>query len=96
MRSDDLYLRCTCFACPEQYDVVDEFGSVLGYIRYRWDYLYCSPVEDGHILDSTVYYWENPNGDGWGGTIPRECFDEQIRLCKKNLARYFNSKELEE
>lgn len=96
MRSDDLYLRCTCFACPEQYDVVDESDNVLGYIRYRWDHLSCKPVEDGHVLDVVVYAWDNPNGDGWGGTIPSECYDDQILLCKKNLARYFNSKELEE
>ena len=31
----------TCIACPEQYDVFDDNGVIVGYVRLRWGSLTC-------------------------------------------------------
>ncbi len=35
MRILGLDFRPTCFACPEQYDVYDDHGNQVGYVRLR-------------------------------------------------------------
>lgn len=52
----------TCSACPEQYDVYDSNGSIVGYIRLRWDSLTCEyPDVGGELI------YEASVGDGWAG-----------------------------
>lgn len=62
---------CTCFACPEQYDVYKgsyEDGNQVAYIRKRWGHLAVHPVVNGQIKwDETIY--DESSGDGWSGTI---------------------------
>ena len=31
----------TCDACPEQYDILDENGKTIAYVRARWGIIYC-------------------------------------------------------
>lgn len=55
---------CTCYACPEQYDVFLE-GKQVGYVRLRWGGLRCDyPDYSGE----TLYYYSF--NDGLQG-----CFD---------------------
>lgn len=50
----------TCFACPEQYDVYDQAGTQVAYIRLRHGNLTVSCPDYGGI----VVYSANPRGDG--------------------------------
>lgn len=44
---------CTCYACPEQYDVFLE-GKQVGYVRLRWAGLRCYYPDVG---DDSVYVY---------------------------------------
>lgn len=63
----DLDFVQTCAACPEQYDVFDETGTIVGYIRLRWGGLTCEYPDCGGEL----IYSANV-GDGWSG-----CFESE-------------------
>jgi hypothetical protein len=40
--------ECTCVACPEQYDVFDKGGNLVGYVKLRHSRLICLVIdEDG-------------------------------------------------
>ena len=43
MNLQDLYFIKTCEYAPEQYDVRLEDGTLVGYIRCRWDHIECHP-----------------------------------------------------
>ena len=65
-------LKCTCSACPEQYDVFDEHGARVGYLRlrhgvFRADYPYCG---------GETVYTSYPLGDGCFEADER---DEELR-----------------
>ena len=57
----------TCSACPEQYDVMDNNGNQVAYVRLRWGGLQCE-VPDcwGEIIYSHGF------DDGWMG-----CFEDE-------------------
>jgi len=57
---DGLECRCTCPACPEQYEVF-EGGEQVGYLRLRHGG-FCAEVPD--CGGEQVYYTEDQNGDG--------------------------------
>lgn len=43
----------TCGACPEQYDVFDNNGNMVGYVRLRWGELTCEyPDVGGDVIYS--------------------------------------------
>lgn len=50
----------TCSACPEQYDVFNEAGAQVGYLRLRHG-LFTASVPDAGGID---VYVASPNGDG--------------------------------
>jgi hypothetical protein len=57
----------TCFAFPEQYDVFNNEGAIVGYIRLRWGGLTCEyPDCGGELIYSTSV------GDGLSG-----CFESE-------------------
>ena len=62
----------TCSACPEQYDVFDNKGNQVGYVRLRWGALTCEYPDCGGDL---VY--EASVGDGWAG-----CFNNESQRTK--------------
>lgn len=75
MNIKGLTFKCTCSACPEQYDVFDGDGKIVGYIRLRWGGLRCDyPDYDGE----TIYHASV--GDGWCG----EFEDENQRMYHLN------------
>lgn len=67
MKIKGLNFRCTCGVCPEQYDVFDDNGKIVGYVRLRWGGLRCDYPDYG---GETIYYTEI--GDGWTG-----CFESE-------------------
>lgn len=73
-----LNFKCTCSACPEQYDVLDNNENVVGYIRLRWGYLRCDYPDVG---GETIYGADI--GDGFTG-----CFesDQQRMSCLNDIA----------
>jgi hypothetical protein len=56
----DISLQRTCYACPEQYDAIDEAGEVVGYLRLRHGYF---TVQMGGP-DGPEVYSAQPEGDG--------------------------------
>lgn len=52
MRIKNYEFVLTCAACPEQYDVFDENGNQVGYVRLRWGSLY---AQCPHVGGVTVY-----------------------------------------
>ena len=43
----------TCDCSPEQYDVKDNKGNIVGYVRLRWGFLSCKcPNIDGEVVYS--------------------------------------------
>lgn len=67
----------TCSACPEQYDVYDSNGNIVGYIRLRFGGLTCEyPDVGGELI------YEASVGDGWTGYFQsdkqRECYLDDI------------------
>ena len=53
MKIKGLDFECTCGACPEQYDVYDNNGKQVGYVRLRYGYLRCDYPD---VLEETIYY----------------------------------------
>lgn len=53
--------KCTCSAYPEQYDVFDEDGTKVGYVRLRWGSLYAKYPD---IYGNTIYSHDFPNDRG--------------------------------
>lgn len=46
----------TCSAYPEQYDVQDECGNQVGYVRLRWGELKCDyPDVGGEVIYSACF-----------------------------------------
>ena len=82
MNKKDLQFDCTCFACPEQYDVLYN-GDIVAYVRLRHGYLYCN-VPD---YNGDTVYEANPRGDG--------CFwdDEErehyLNIIKDKIVEYY-------
>lgn len=62
MKIKGLNFICTCSICPEQYEVFDSNGKMVGYVRLRWGYLRCDYPDVG---GETIY---SANiGDEWTG-----------------------------
>ncbi len=78
MNIKGLYFYLTCSACPEQYDVEDSNGNLVGYVRLRWGTLSCEYPNVGGEMIYTVSI-----GDGLTG-----CFesDEQRMKHLNNIA----------
>ena len=61
-------LVLTCFACPEQYDMLDEDGTIIAYFRLRHGrFRVCVPNVGGDEV-----YVSFPEGDG--------CFTSKERM----------------
>lgn len=57
----------TCGACPEQYDVFDKNGKMVGYVRLRWGRLLCRYQD---VFGGIIYHADI--GDGWTGEFENE------------------------
>lgn len=61
----NLRFEQTCTACPEQYDVFDDEGKQVAYVRLRWGRLRVDVPDCGH---QTIF--SHQFDDHWKG-----CFD---------------------
>lgn len=62
---------CTCYACPEQYDVYKgdyTNGNKVAYVRKRWGHLAVHPVINDNI-DWNTYLYEETEADAYNGVI---------------------------
>lgn len=76
----------TCCSCPEQYDVFDENGKQVCYIRLRWGSLYAQYPDVGGV---DIY--EASVGDGWTGNFPSEQERQRhLRAIAKEVDKYVN------
>lgn len=64
-------LVCTCWACPEQYDVYDDLDQQVGYLRLRSGW-FRADYPNAH--GSTIYETEDVGGDGRFRENERERF----------------------
>lgn len=64
----DYILKCTCPACPEQYDVYTQDKQLVGYLRLRHGYFRA----DVPYCGGETVYTTNTKGDG--------IFDEDERI----------------
>jgi hypothetical protein len=79
MTTDGLVLTFleTCEACPEQYDVRNEHGDMVGYVRLRGGRfrVMCPDVYGEVVLEHTF------EGDEWKGTFDSDT--ERAEFLKK-------------
>lgn len=68
----------TCCMCPEQYDVYDDKGNKVGYVRLRWGELTC---EWPDVFGKLIYSEEV--GDGFTGCFESE---KQRSVCLECIA----------
>lgn len=78
--------KCTCYACPEQYDVFYE-SECVAYVRKRWGYLTVNPVKNGNVIWSNILYSETDE-DRYSGTI--EDLDSTIDKITSVLDEFVN------
>ena len=82
MEKNKLVFKCTCRACPEQYDVFYNDKQVA-YVRLRHGYLYCDvPDYNGDTI-----YEANPQGEGcfWDNE-EREYY---LNIIKDKIVEYY-------
>ena len=77
----------TCPACPEQYDVLDSSGGIVGYVRLRFGALRCDYPDIG---GETIYTY-NFN-DKWLGSFPgEECRIHHLEAIADKILEKLNS-----
>lgn len=84
IKPEDIWLKQTCGACPEQYDALYD-GKTVGYLRLRHGYFSVScPGTSGEIV-----YDSEPNGDGVFDADERE---EHLQKAKEAVAQWMNNR----
>lgn len=79
---DKLNFIKTSEVCPEQYDVFDQKGNMVGYVRLRWGALSCAyPDFGGKMIYSASV------GCGWDGSFKSE---NQRQFFLKTIAKRIN------
>lgn len=82
MKINDLVFEGTCTACPEQYDVYDDAGDMVAYVRLRHGQLTCECPDVGGELVCQFSI-----GDRWTGGFESE---EQRNLHLTEIACAIN------
>lgn len=78
MKIKELLFCKTCDASPEQYDVYNNYGDIVGYVRLRWGNLTCEyPDVGGELI------YEASIGDGLTGRFEN---NEQKRCHLSTIA----------
>jgi len=79
---EGLKLVLTCPACPEQYDVFDESGRQVGYLRLRHGFFRADYPDVG----GETVYTDDPEGDGIFLDTERERYlTEAVRAIKSRM-----------
>lgn len=74
---------CTCYACPEQYDVFLE-GKQVGYVRLRWASLSCVYPDVG---GENIYNFFWCGGFGGGGCKGEFANDDERKYHLELIAK---------
>lgn len=82
MKAEQITLKMTCGACPEQYDAYCN-GAMVGYLRLRHGTF---TVEVPDVRGELVFHAE-PEGDGMFESDEREGY---LRQAREAIAAYFN------
>ena len=84
---------CTCFACPEQYDVYDYKEKIVGYVRLRYGNLTCKYPDIGGEL-----IYEASIGDGLCGRFEsdKQRMNHLNKIAVKIIKKMIQEKEVEE
>ena len=80
----ELDFKCTCFACPEQYDVYHD-GHYIAYVRERHGHLTVNPVTNGEINWDELIYEEHEGEQGY-------CFEkraEKLVLIANEIKKFY-------
>lgn len=85
----NLELIKTCSACPEQYDVLDEHGKYVGYIRFRFGELEVHPIKDNEP-DWELYLLSRSVNDDLLGVIPDGVRKEWLEESKQAILDYYD------
>ena len=81
---------CTCQACPEQYDVIDNTGNMVGYVRLRFGRLTCDYPDVG----GEKIYCANI-GNEWCGIFPDdEQRDYHLRMIANKILEIIYAKNI--
>ena len=92
MLIDGLVFVRTCYACPEQYDVVlQETGEQVGYVRLRWGNLTCEYPDVGGTVIYSANIGDEFNGMFESGLQRSACLHD---IAKSILKKYEISKRL--
>ena len=79
----EITLKRTCYACPEQYDALDEAGNVVGYLRLRHGHF----TVDFPDASGTEVYSASPKGDGIFEHDERQGYlDAAVAAIRQHLA----------
>lgn len=84
----ELTFEKTCSACPEQYDVFDQDGNMVAYVRLRGGRL--SVSED--VMEALIYQHTFEN-DIWKG-----CFDDDeerekyMKIITEKIIKHYSTK----
>ena len=63
----------TCGACPEQYDVLDDAGKTVGYLRLRWSCFTADYLPTGDLNgDEELVYEATIDDSGLSGAFSTE------------------------
>lgn len=86
MNIDGYVFRCTCVACPEQYDVYlgDKY---VAYVRKRWGHLRVYPTINHEVDWSTVIY-EKEDDDEYCGTIDDR--ENTLKTIVEKIKKYYD------
>ena len=76
--------KCTCFACPEQYDVYLN-GESIAYVRERHGHLTVNPIINGTIDRERLIYEEYANGR----SDIFEKREEKLTQIAKEIERFY-------
>ena len=85
---DEYNFELTCGACPEQYDVFDEDGNQVAYVRLRWGHLRVDVPDCGGEL-----LYEHNFPDSFKGMFMNE---HERRYYLQRIAKKLKDKKLNE
>lgn len=83
---EDLEFVCTCWACPEQYDVYDSNDNQVAYVRLRWGTLRVNaPDYEGEEIYCDNY------GDGFTGIFDPEDREDRLKIIANKIKEHYET-----
>lgn len=83
---EDLEFVCTCWACPEQYDVYNLNDKQVAYVRLRWGTL---RVDVPDYMGKEIYCVEY--GDGFTGCFDHKDRQDRLKIIANKIKEYYET-----